>query len=348
MNKPLPKIVIALILLIVVVGAGISGTLWWKREQERRWKWQPILLPERLARVTDAWPVDTLAERLEKTKKIRDMDTFLEAARQVGLKQVAPGAYLLPKMAGPLALAKIFKDPPNLLKITFPEGWTGHQMARRLAANKFAAATAFERLIYPPGQAVSPWEGALFPDTYYLPRRGTAQQLLDKLHDPYKAIVANLPRPFPFSAGHRLTQGEVTTLASLVERETDTPTERPLIAGVLLHRLQIHMPLQCDASVQYAMELAAAAGVPGAVGHKNRVLRRDLKLPSPYNTYLHPGLPPGPICNPSTASLRAAAAPQTTDYLFYVMSPLLGHHRFARTFAEHEHNIKVARAEQKQ
>lgn len=348
MNKPLNKIIIAVVLLVVVLGAGVGGTLWWKAEQERRWKWQPILLPERLARVTDTWSATTLAERLQKTKKIRDRDTFLEAARQVGLTHVAPGAYVLPKIAGPLELAKIFKEPPALVKITFPEGWTGHQMARRLAANKFVAATTFERLIYPPGQAVSPWEGALYPDTYYLPPRGTAQQLFNKLHDPYKAVVASLPRPFPFSAGHRLTQQEVTTLASLVERETDTPGERPLVAGVLLHRLQIHMRLQCDASVQYAMELAAAAGVPGVEGHKNRVLWRDLKLPSPYNTYLNSGLPPGPICNPSAASLRAAAAPRTTDYLFYVMSPLLGHHRFAKTFAEHEHNIKLARAEQKQ
>ena len=331
-----------------MLGLSITGGLWFKSAQERRWKWQPIMMPEHLARVTDAWPVATLAERLQKTKKIRDAPTFLEAAQQVGLTKVAPGAYILPKMAGPLELAKVFKAPPPLIKVTFPEGWTGHQMAHRLAANKFVAAHDFARLVYPPRHPISPWEGQLFPDTYYLPQRGTAQQLFGRLHDRYREVLSKLPRPFPTNAGHPLTAQEVTTLASLVERETDVAEERPLIAGVLYHRLQIHMPLQCDASVQYAMELAAANGVPGAVGHKNRVLWRDLKIQSPYNTYLNKGLPPGPICNPSEASLRAAAHPRNTDYVFYVMSSKLGHHRFAKTFAEHEQNIKLAHAEQAQ
>lgn len=340
-NRALSLPLLAAVLLLI----GIGGTLGARYLLVQRWKWAPIVMPQRIARVSAAWTPQVLAERLHQTHKVRDAATFVEAARRVQLQRVAPGAYILPAKAGPAELAQIFKQPPALLKVTFPEGWTAHQMARRLAASGFANATDFERLAYPSSGAVSPWEGRLFPDTYYLPRLGTGQQLLQRLAARYRATVATLPHPFPRLDGRPMTLQQVTTLASLVERETDVPEERPLVAGVLLNRLQTHMRLQCDATVQYALERAAVAGTPGAAGHKTRLLFRDLKIQSPYNTYRNAGLPPGPICNPGADSLRAAARPHASKYLFYVMSPKLGHHRFATTFAEHQHNIRLAHLE---
>ena len=136
----------------------------------------------------------------------------------------------------------------------------------------------------------------------------------------------------------------MVTLASLVERETSVASERALVAGVLLQRLRTGMRLQCDASIQYARERALARGTL-PIGHKERLLFSDLKIDSPYNTYQNAGLPPGPICNPGKDSLHAAAAPQNTDKLFYVMSPKLGRHLFAKTFAEHGRNIRIVKAE---
>jgi UPF0755 protein len=336
------------VLLLLVVVAGAAGA--WqmqqvKRAREHRRKWEPIVMPETVARVPSTWSAQTLAQRLKKSGKVRDADAFLEAAQQVGLTRVAEGGYKLPAKAGPLDLAKVFKQPPTLVKVTFPEGWTAAKMAQRLAANNFKAADEFKRLAYPANSLISPWEGRLFPDTYLLPHQGSGQQLLSRMHDRFKEVTARLPKTLPHAAENKaLTLAQVVTLASLVERETYVDAERPLVAGVLLNRLRQGMRLQCDASVQYARERAQASGVLDA-GHKERLLYRDLEIESPYNTYRNAGLPPGPICNPGQAALQAAAAPRASEYLFYVMSPKLKRHRFAKTFDEHRHNIALAKAE---
>jgi UPF0755 protein len=122
----------------------------------------------------------------------------------------------------------------------------------------------------------------------------------------------------------------VVTLASLVERETPKPEERPLVAGVYANRLKKGMLLQCDPTVIYALE---------QIGKYNGTLTlKDLRFDSPYNTYVHRGLPPGPIGNPSEASLRAALHPAQTDYLYFVANTQGGHF-FASTLAEHNQNV---------
>jgi UPF0755 protein len=320
----------------------IAGVLW-RRAQVHRWKWEPIALPERFARVPFDWSAHTLAMRMQENKKIRDAATFEEAAAEVGLKTVRAGGYLLPAKAGPLDLAKLFARGPSHLKVTFPEGFTVRQISARLHQNGFSAASQLRARAYLPGQSTSPLEGTLFPDTYWLPLKASEPQLVRPMQERYQEIAQKLPRPFPTGyQGKRLTLSEVTTLASLVERETDVPSERALVAGVLLKRLRDHMRLQCDASVQYALQLAA--NERGDFSHQI-VLRKDYKFASPYNTYRNYGLPPAPICNPGKEALLAAARPQTTDYVFYVWSPKLKRHRFARTFEEHRHNIALAKSE---
>ena len=123
---------------------------------------------------------------------------------------------------------------------------------------------------------------------------------------------------------------QVVTLASLVERETPKADERPLVAGVFANRLSRRQPLECDPTVVYAMELAGQYG--GALS------ARDLPFESPYNTYRHTGLPPGPIANPGEASLRAALAPAATDYLYFV-ADTEGGHFFSKTLVEHDRNV---------
>jgi UPF0755 protein len=122
----------------------------------------------------------------------------------------------------------------------------------------------------------------------------------------------------------------VVTLASLVERETPKPEERPLVAGAFENRLRKNIPLQCDPTVIYALQDAGQ--------YKGTLTGADLHFPSPYNTYAHPGLPPGPIGNPGEASLRAALDPAKTDYLYFVANTQGGHF-FAATLVEHNRNV---------
>ena len=131
-----------------------------------------------------------------------------------------------------------------------------------------------------------------------------------------------------------LSMNEIVTLASLVERETPKPEERPLVAGVFTNRLRNHVPLQCDPTVVYALELAGQ--------YTGSLNAKSMPFDSPYNTYRHAGLPPGPIANPGDASLRAALAPQQTDYLYFVANTEGGHF-FSKTLAEHDHNVAVYR-----
>jgi len=311
----------------------------WQHHQ----KWAPIVMPESTATVGAEMSPAKLGELLQKKNKVRDAAAFEEAANQIHLSKVIPGVYKLPKIADPNQLAQIFAQAPDLIKITFPEGWTARQMADRMEKEHIAAADVFRKTAYPADKLVSPWEGRLFPDTYLLSPKAGAGEIIQMLHQHFTTITAALPRPFPQVApGKVLSMEQLTTLASIVERETAVPGERPLIAGVLLNRLRKHMRLQCDATVQYARELAAAKNQL-STGHKSRLMLSDLKIDSPYNTYRHGGLPPGPICNPSEASLKAAARPKTSGYLFYVWSPKLKHHLFATNYAEHLHNVRLVK-----
>jgi UPF0755 protein len=339
------KILAVLAVLLVLGGIGAWQ---WKKNEDYKWRWEAIPMKERVATVPADWSVATLAERLQKSGKVRDAATFREAAQQVGLEKVAPGGYELPAKAGPRELAQIFRDAPDLVKVTFPEGFTARQIARRLEANNFAAADELLQKAYPPGKPVSPLEGRLFPDTYWMPIKGDARAIVGKFHERFAQVMAELPKKLPIGAdGKPLTRDQVLILASLVERETPIHSERPLVAGVLLNRLRKGMRLQCDATVQYAREMAKLRGQT-ETGHKERLLYRDLEINSPYNTYKIAGLPPGPICNPGRESILAAAKPKSSPYFFYVMSPKLKRHRFAVTFAEHGRNVRLARQEREE
>jgi UPF0755 protein len=127
---------------------------------------------------------------------------------------------------------------------------------------------------------------------------------------------------------------QVVTLASLVERETPKAEERPLVAGVFINRLHHRIPLQCDPTVVYALELAGSYG--------GRLEAASLPFDSPYNTYRHAGLPPGPIANPGNASLKATLDPRETDYLYFVANTEGGHF-FSRSLAEHNRNVALYR-----
>ena len=331
------KVVLALAGVVVLGAAG--GAFWVKKQRDdyEKWRFAKIEMSENIARLPANWSAQTLASRLEKSKKVRESGAFEEAAQEIGLQTIAAGAYALPQTASPRDLAQIFKAGPTHASVTFPEGFTGLQMARRLARNGFAGAKDFENRVYP-AQGASPHEGFLFPSTYFLPLKASGRDLIGTLNDEWRERTRELRGPFPSVKGRPISLRELTIIASLVEREAVSAAEMPLVARVILNRLNEPMRLQIDATIQYARVLEGS-------GHTPRLLYADLKIDSPFNSYKNDGLPPTPICNPGMDALRAAAKPAKSDALFYVFSPKLKRHRFSRGYDEFLKNKRLAKNE---
>ncbi len=173
-------------------------------------------------------------------------------------------------------------------------------------------------------------EGFLFPATYELPRHPVAGELTGEMVHKFKEEWKRIAPPSETAVGDHRLMTRLVTMASLVERETPKPEERPLVAGAFENRLRKGMRLQCDPTVIYGMERLGK--YHGALSGK------DLSFESAYNTYEHGGLPPGPIGNPGEASLRAAIHPAETNYLYFVANTRGGHF-FSATLAEHNKNV---------
>lgn len=214
--------------------------------------------------------------------------------------------------------------------VTIPEGFTAKQIAQRLQDDGLGNADAYTSAflhdtILAGGTRTKNLEGFLFPSTYLIPTDASPQTVEQILTSQF---LKELPAGASQKARVRgLTVPQVVALASLIEREAKADDERPLMAGVYYNRLRLGMPLEVDASIEYALP-----------AHHSVITYGDLKLNSPYNSYLHQGLPPTPIANPGRASLLAAFNPRPSDYLYYVYKGN-GHHAFAKTLAEQNANI---------
>jgi UPF0755 protein len=227
-----------------------------------------------------------------------------------------------------------------LYPVVIPEGSDRFDIARILAERmaidpaEFLRRTEQTWLIHDLDPDAPTLEGYLFPDTYRFPRRVTADTVIVAMVSRFRRVLQTKLRGD--AANGAVDLHRVVTLASLVEKETPDPVERPMVAGVFTRRLEKHMLLQCDPTVIYAARLA---GRPIAV-----IRVSDLKFDSPYNTYVHGGLPPGPIANPGEISLRAAFHPASGDALYFV-SNNHGGHVFSKTLAEHQRNVARYRRE---
>jgi len=226
------------------------------------------------------------------------------------------------------------------IEVTIPEGWRAEQIAEMLEevgvdGEEFLALVREGSFDYeflrdrPPGATL---EGFLFPDTYYLPVQPIALDIIERM-------LANFDQRFTaemrqMAAEQEMTIYQVVTLASIVEREAVVAEERPIIAGVFLNRLAKGMTLDADPTVQYALGYQEDTG---QWWKRPLALEEIERVGSPYNTYLHRGLPPGPICNPGLASIQAVLEPAETDYLYFVAKGD-GSHVFARTLEEHNRN----------
>ncbi len=227
----------------------------------------------------------------------------------------------------------------KLVRFTAPEGETLRGVAELaeaqlgISADSFLAATRDTARLRAAGAEGPSYEGWLHPDTYLVPLTIVPEDLVDLMVR--QAVSLWTPEREARRDSMKLTRLEVLTLASIVEGEALVDDERPVIAGVYLNRLRLRMALQADPTVQYGMELATGT-------RKSRLLTKDYKFPSPYNTYLNPGLPPGPINSPGTASIDAVLNPASVPYLFFVAGPDR-RHVFSRTYREHLTAIRRVR-----
>jgi len=220
--------------------------------------------------------------------------------------------------------------------VTIPEGWSMFDVAQELERQGVCTADTFLAVARDPAPIsdIAPHakslEGFLFPSTYQFKRRTTCRQVAETMTSHFRTVWNELSPSGAVTAPQELNVVQAVTLASLVERETPRPEERPLVAGVFYNRLRLGTPLQCDPTVQYALALEGRMTL--------NVRSEDLRIDSLYNTYTHRGLPPGPIANPGEASLRAALHPAETDYLYFVANDQGGHF-FSKTLAEHNRNV---------
>jgi UPF0755 protein len=218
-------------------------------------------------------------------------------------------------------------------EFVIPEGFTIFDIADLaanegfLSRNEFLAAARDPSSVHDIAPNAPSLEGFLFPATYEFPRHMTGKDMtaamVKKFRHEWQTMTTTSAPP------HRSAQ-EIVTLASLVERETPRPEERPHVAGVFENRLRIGQPLQCDPTVAYALTLAGA--------YSGKLDGGDLHYASPYNTYQNRGLPPGPIANPGEAALRAALDPPPTEDLYFVANTEGGHF-FSKTLEEHNRNV---------
>ena len=229
--------------------------------------------------------------------------------------------------------------------VVVPEGFTMFDVGRAVEAAGLGAAGDFVKeaqtdtaLVADIAPHVPSLEGYLFPETYQFSRMMTMAEMAAAMVKQFRQVAGQIGL-IP-AAGGAAADGQgpdvatVVTMASIVEKETAVPEERPMVASVYYNRLAHHVALDADPSIIYAELLAGS--YQGALHHE------DMSYDSPYNTYRHVGLPPGPIGNPGRSSLEAAMHPAQTDY-FYFVADAQGHHRFSRTFEEHNKNVAAYR-----
>lgn len=279
--------------------------------------------------------LSSAAAKLKEAGVVGAAAVFEIQARLQGLeREIKPGEYRLdPGDSNREILATITSaDAASEGEVVIPEGLTLEQTARRVAEQSGVSEAEFLRAArrtdygYEFLEGARNTEGFLFPKQYEFPEKTGAPEMVDRMLQQYLAETRGLdfrraPHDSDTQREPELTEYEVVTVASLIEREAAEARERPIIASVIYNRLRRDMPLQIDATVQYALDKP-----------KERLSLRDLKVDSPYNTYEREGLPPGPIASPGLDSIKAALNPADTDYLYYVLDRDDESHTFTESY----------------
>jgi UPF0755 protein len=306
-----------------------------------RWFYWAALMPvnpgeTKFVLLRPGWSTRHIAQELQREGIIRSAPAFLFVHYAKGQGTLKAGEYKFDVPATALQVRdRILRGDVFARTVVVPEGYNLYDIAAVVeqaglgtAAEFVAAAKADVSLLRDIDPQAQSLEGYLFPDTYQFTRIDTAHEIAAAMVHRFRQTaqkIGLLGRPDI----HR-----VVTMASIVEKETAVAEERPLVASVYFNRLDKNMALGADPTVIYAALLAGR--------YRGTIYQSDLQFDSPYNTYKHPGLPPGPIANPGAAALQAAMHPAQNEFLYFV-SDNNGHHRFSRSLEEHARNVAAYR-----
>jgi UPF0755 protein len=345
-NKPMKWFIRFIVALLLIAAVSVLGYMYVQYTLSSPPRTKPVEVE-----VSQGDSIMQVGTQLEKKKLIRD-DLFFAAYAMVKgqAKALKPGVYEIPPGTDVNGILDIFSHAKNnVMRLTIPEGYTVDQIAEELqkkrvdkeafyrAVNQRTYRYPFLRQINSSSKRKYLLEGYLYPSTYNLSKNTDPEKLVDKMLDQFQQEM-DREQVLQKLKAKNMTVDEWVTIASIVEREGQVKDELPRIAGVIYNRLKTGRKLQVDATVQYALGK-----------QKERLYFKDLKVRSPYNTYLYPGLPPGPISNPGKQALEAALNPEKHQYFFYVTrKDGSGRHYFARTEAEHQRNILRSKQEARQ
>ena len=272
--------------------------------------------------------------------KLSHENTFFWVAKYMGYTEhVRPGRYVVHKGMNNLALVRMLRNRSQPIKVSFNNQERLPLLAARIAQEieadsaSLMKATLNPFFLYEHQMDSLNVLGLFIPNTYEFYWNTSAEEFVHRMGKEYKTFWNDSRRERADSLG--LSPKQVSILASIVQKESYRVSERPTIAGVYLNRLRQRIPLQADPTVIYAIKETS--------GNYDTIIKRvylkDLQIESPYNTYLHPGLPPSPICMPDISSIDAVLHPQQHDYIFFVADTArLGYHKFAKTLQEHNKN----------
>lgn len=314
------RVLLWTVFLLVGVGVVAGAGLFYAQSE---YSAAGPLAEDKVFMVEQGLSAPEIGSALEANGIISNGRIFALMAQLTGQRtRLKAGEYAFPKASSMRdVMALIASGKAVTYKLSIPEGFTSEMAVARVNAN--------EVLTGPP--AAVPPEGSIMPDTYVFRRGMTRQKLVEDMQTMQSRLLAELWAkrvPSPVIE----TPEQAVTLASIVEKETAVPEERPVIASVFMNRLKKGMRLQSDPTIIY--------GIAGGKGRLDRGLTRaDIETTTPYNTYRIKGLPPGPIANPGRAALEAVLNPQPTDYLYFVADGS-GGHAFAVTLEEHNRNVR--------
>lgn len=298
--------------IILLFIAGLAG-FWFN------WATQAPLLDDsqpKIFVIERREKTDAIAQRLYQEGLIKSPSAFKLLLYKEGLKgKIQAGDFHLSPAMSALEITKELTHGTLDYWITLIEGWRSEEIAFRLQL---------------PPASFKEDEGYLFPDTYLIPKEASAQNVIKILKSNFDKKIEPL---LPEIEKSGLSLEETIILASIVEREAKHEEDRPIVAGILVKRWQNDWPIQADATVQYALG-SEAEWWP-------KVKKQDLKIDSPYNTYLYPGLPPAPICNPGLSAIKTVIYPKETDYWYY-LSDKEGKMYYATTNEEHNRNVQIS------
>jgi UPF0755 protein len=324
---------LGILLAVLAVVAGAAGWTLYQRTQE---PFRGYSTPEQFVDVASGQGSMAIGRRLVEAGIVRDELTFRVALLMSGrARDLKAGEYRFDEPLSAVdVIDRVAKGDVYKRLLTFAEGLSLAEMAKVFEERGFGSAEEFSRAAKDPSliQDLDPkapdLEGYLFPETYALPRSTPAADVVKQMVALFKQMFDADLRVAASAAG--LSVRDVVTLASLVEKETAQPAERPLVAAVYRNRLTLHMPMQADPTVIYALQKAGR--------YHGNIRRDDLQFDSPYNTYRYAGLPPGPIASPGKTALEAAVRPADVKHLYFV-SRNDGTHVFADTLAQHNRNV---------